>query len=158
MEDFISGFRLVEGETFQIPMGSGRSVDFYVRGVLIEYHHLRLKVERKRYGDFRSREEYLAYSKELRRVRHNRPRREKLIKKTREKLSNNYFEKRRRIIDEHPIYSGTELIVASSLEDFYEQVILRFAEPRCPSLDHFRELFQERVRTISEEGNFRFRR
>ena len=158
MEQFISGFRLVNGETFQIPMGGGRSVDFFVRGVLVEYHHLRLKVERKRFGDFGSREEYLEYSRELRRVRHNRHRREKLIKRTREKLSLNYFEKRRRIIDDHPIYGGTELVVASSLEDFYDQVILRFSEPRCPSLDHFRELFQSKVRLISEEGNFRFRK
>lgn len=49
LERYVSGFRIREGETYQVPIGFGRFVDFALekdgRRYLIEYHPANLKFE-----------------------------------------------------------------------------------------------------------------
>ena len=155
MERFIPSFSLVTGSTFQVPLGGGRSADFRLGNVLIEYHHLRFKPQRRRFGDFESEAQYKEYTRGLRRFRHQQHRRNEHIRQMKDRLTKHYFEKRRKIIDMHPVLRKAELIVATSLEEFYAKVICRFGGRRVPSLQAFSNLFHEQVRIISKESRYK---
>jgi hypothetical protein len=141
LELYVPGFQLIVGKTFQIDIGAGRTVDFLINEVLCEYHGVRLVPDRRRYGDFRDRADYHAYARELHRLGGNQYRRRRHIEATRARLALDYFDRRRRVIDEHPEYAGRELIVATSVDEFYERVVVRFNPRFCPNRDDFAATF-----------------
>lgn len=152
LERFISDFKVVEGLTFQVPMGNGRSVDFQIDGVLIEYHQVRLAPKRGTYGDFRSWREYAQYAKTARHLIRHKQRWQTFAKQVQEKLALNYYQRRKQMIAENPFYRSAELIVATSREDFYRKVILRFAPEKAPGLDEFLAMFWWWVNIIAKEN------
>lgn len=154
LELFVPGFEVKEGETFQIPAGpTGASIDFRVQDVLIEFHGLRFNPGGGKYGDFSSRHQYADFAKNMRRARGNPWRQRKVLASTRDQLTRNYYEKRRRLLDSTPELRHLELIVATSCDDFYEQVVLRFNPQFCPTRGEFREIFYSLVRVVAQENH-----
>lgn len=152
LEQFLPGFKVIEAKTFQIPIGNGRCVDFLINGVLVEYHALRLSREHGRYGDFACQKEYRRYLKHFRRVRNNPRQRFQLYKATCRRLAARYTKLRRAWIERSPMHSGRELIVATSREEFYEKVIVRFGGPNIPSRGEFLALFWWWVNMLAHQN------
>lgn len=153
LELYVPGYQIVIGQTFQIDVGAGRTVDFMINGVLCEYHGVRLVPDRRRYGDFRDRHEYHAYARELHRLGGNGYRRRRHIEETKAKLAQHYFERRRQILDDHPEYAERELIVATSTDEFYERVVMRFNPKFCPTRPDFHESFAGFAAVIARQNS-----
>jgi hypothetical protein len=151
MQLYVPGFRAQRGHSYQIAIGSDRSVDFRIKNVLIEYHPVRFISERGRYGDFSCRREYVEYVRECERVRHSSKRLRQVIEQTRVRLAEHYFTKRRKLINQSPLLAHCELVVASSPEEFYDRVLARFGR-RIPTKEDYMELFYSLVRTISQDS------
>jgi len=151
LQQFVPHFDVQQGVTFQVPIGVDRNgnsiaVDFLVDGVLFEYHPVRFFQSRKRFGDFSSREEYRSYAKVFHSL--NSEKREFFHEAMRSRLTLNYFNRRRAILDQHPLFRRTELIVATSPEEFYERVIKRFGKGYPKSLERFLKIFDELMHTL----------
>lgn len=152
METYIPNFKVIEGETFQISIGNGRSVDFMINSCLIEYHQPRLHPEHGKTGDYESKEDYQVFEREIRRAGNNSWKKQRLIDETSKKLAANYYAKRIMKVRENPEFKDTELIVAASREEFYQKVILRFCEGHHPGLGEFITKFWWWVNTIAEQN------
>jgi hypothetical protein len=151
LSQFIPHFELQNGVTFQVPVGEDRSgntiaVDFLVDGVLFEYHPVRFFQSRRRCGDFNDRDEYRSYAKVFHAL--NSDKREFFHEAMRARLTMNYFNRRRSLLDQHPLFRRTELIVATTPEEFYERIIKRFGKNYPKSVDRFLTLFDELMRTL----------
>lgn len=148
---FVPHFKVQEGVTFQVPIGEdGKgniiAVDFLVDGVLFEYHPVRFFQNRRRCGDFSNKEEYRTYTKVFHSL--NSDKREFFHSAMRARLTQNYFNKRRGMLDQHPLFRRTELIVATTPEEFYERIIRRFGKDYPRNAERFINLFEELVRTL----------
>jgi len=149
LEYFIPGFDVVLGKSFQVPIGEGRSVDFCINGVMIEYHQIRFFPSRGKCGDFKSEDEYREYRRLQQRVRGNPAKRELLEKIIHQRLSANYFERRRALLDQSAYFSHCELIVATSREEFFDLVIRRFALVALPARSQFTAMFWQMVKAVA---------
>lgn len=146
---YVPGFKVIEGRTYQVPFGNGRSVDFVVDDFVFEYHQPRFFPERRRYGDFRDGREYSKFIEKFNRLRSNPRQAAKLVKETEEQLVRNYYEKRRAQLDEHPLLSELDLVVAGSPGEFHSRVIQQYQAGDSPSADEFLEIFRAIVRNIA---------
>lgn len=155
LEYYIPGFDIVPGRTFQIPLGKGRSCDFLINGILVEYHEVRLKPSRGRYGDFSDESDLREYQNRARRLKYKHKKRRALDRITRQRLTLRYIERRLRHISECRHHSDRELIVATSREDFYDQVLTRFAIVEVPPLDVYLKQFWHLVRVIAAKNERR---
>lgn len=151
LEYFIPGFDIVPGKTFQVAIGSGRSVDFCINGTLVEYHQLRLHPSRGKFGDFGSEAEFKEYRRVLQRVRGNSHKRALLSKIVHQRLAGNYFRKRRAFLDQSPHFSQCELIVATTRDEFYDLVVRPFAIVEVPSNRVLEEIFWRGVKQVAAE-------
>jgi hypothetical protein len=153
LKDFVPHFELQPGVTFQVPIGTDRNgniiaVDFLVDGVLLEYHPVRFFQSRKRFGDFINREEYRSYAKVFHSLTSEK--REFFHDAMKARLTQNYFNRRRGILDQHPLFRRTELIVATSPAEFYERVINRFGRNHPKTLERFLKIFNELMHTLPD--------
>jgi hypothetical protein len=148
LEVLIPGFSVKEGHTFQLPLGQGRSVDFLIENTLVEFHFPRSYSRGKDIGDFKDHKERRTFLKSLSRVGRNRHQRKKLLRATHELLIRNYTAKRRRQIDMSVYGPHTELIVASTPEEFYWKVICRFVGLDVISESNFVERFNQCCRSV----------
>lgn len=151
LQQFVPHFDVQQGVTFQVPIGADRNgntiaVDFLVDGVLFEYHPVRFFQSRKRFGDFSSREEYRSYAKVFHDLKAEK--REFFHEAMRSRLTLNYYNRRRAILDQHPLFRRTELIVATSPEEFYERVIKRFGKGYPKTLERFLKMFEGLMQTL----------
>lgn len=151
LQQFVPHFDVQQGVTFQVPIGEDRNgntiaVDFLVDGVLFEYHPVRFFQSRKRFGDFSSREEYRSYAKVFHSLKSEK--REFFHDAMRSRLTLNYFNRRRSILDQHPLFRRTELIVATTPEEFYERVIKRFGKGYPKTVERFLKLFNELMHSL----------
>ncbi len=143
---YVPHFELREGLTFQVPIGRDQrgntlAVDFLVDGVLFEYHPARLFKNRRRFGDFMSKQEYRAYVDAYHSL--SRDQREFFQDSVKARLAKNYFIKRRALLDQHPTYRRMELVVASSPEEFYVLILKRFGKNVPRSVERFMAIFDE---------------
>lgn len=148
LEELIPGFSVKEGDTFQLPLGQGRTVDFLINNTLVEFHFPRSYSRGNDLGDFKDHKERRTFLKSLSRVGRNRHQRKKLLRATHEQLINNYTAKRRRQIDMSVYGPHTELIVASTPEEFYWKVICRFVGLNVISEQKFVERFEQCCRSV----------
>jgi hypothetical protein len=151
LQQFVPHFDVQQGVTFQVPIGLDRNgntiaVDFLVDGVLFEYHPVRFFQSRKRFGDFNSRDEYRSYTRAFHSLKSEA--RAFFHEAMRSRLTLNYFNRRRAILDQHPLFRRTELIVATSPEEFYERVIKRFGKGFPKTKERFLKLFEELMHTL----------
>ncbi|MEI6222522.1 MAG: hypothetical protein WCP97_07185 [bacterium] len=119
LSTYIFGFKLARGETFQVPLGDGKTADFFVNGLYIEFHPPRLFFHPTMGGDFANQQEY----DEFRRIQNtlSAEDRNAFTQNTRVSLTERYRYKRQQFLP-----MGAELIVATSQDDIYNLVIKRF--------------------------------
>jgi hypothetical protein len=152
MQQYIPGFQIVPGRTFQVPIGRSPggyqlSADFYVEGVLFEYHPPRRAGGWNELGDFSSRCEQREYYRTRLGLRGEELHR--YCDQVDSRLGEHYVQKRLRQIASGPM-AGTELVHAASPREFYDRIILRFS-PNPPDLATFVEEFDgvfDQVREI----------
>jgi hypothetical protein len=121
--------------------GNTRTVDFLVDGVLFEYHPVRFFKNKRRCGDFQNTDEYRAYTRTFYSLSNDN--RDFFHSVMKARLAENYFRKRRALLDQHPIFRRMELIVATSPEEFYSLVIRRFGKNYPKTVERFMALFNE---------------
>ena len=148
MQELVPGFSVKNGHTFQLPLGQGRTVDFLIENTLVEFHFPRSYARGKDLGDIKDFKERRDFIRALKRVGRNRHQRKKLLRATHEKLMQNYTQKRRRQIDSSVFGPQTELIVASTPEEFYWNVICRFVGIDKISENAFVEKFSKCCRRV----------
>jgi hypothetical protein len=150
---FVPHFTLKQGVTFQVAIGNDThgntlAVDFLVDGVLFEYHPVRLFKNKRRCGDFNSKREYRAYTD----ICHSlgAEQREFFQSAMRARLTDNYYHKRRALLDQHPMYRRMELVVATTPEEFYYLVLRRFGKNIPRTVERFMAIFDELRRSLPE--------
>ncbi len=148
LEELIPDFTVEEGKTYQLPLGGGRTVDFLINNSLVEFHYPRFFVRSNDLGDFASVKERRDFHKALKRVGRNKHQKNKLLQSTQEQLIRNYTLKRRKQIDMSLYGPHTELIVASSAQDFYWKVICRFVGVGAISETQFMERFNQCCKSV----------
>lgn len=143
---FVPHFSLQQGVTFQVAIGNDAhgntlAVDFLVDGVLFEYHPVRFFKNKRRCGDFNSKREYRAYTD----ICHSlgAEQREFFQTAMRARLTDNYYHKRRALLDQHPMYRRMELVVATTPEEFYYLVLRRFGKNVPRTVERFMAIFDE---------------
>jgi len=139
MQKYIPGFKVVKGETYDIPLymneaGGVISVDFLVCETLLEYHPPRLKG-----GDYKP-GEGRRYTNRIK-AASTPEEREQVKLETKRKLTDNYREKRLEQIAASEEHEGRELIVVTTPEELYQKVILRFVQ-HPPPIDTFLKEFR----------------
>lgn len=152
LEYYIPGFEIVPYRTFQIPLGFGRSADFLINDVIVEYHQPRLVPSRGKRGDYETKEEVQEYLRRASKFQRNSRKRKMLDRMTRERLRANYELRRLAQLQEHPHHREKELIVACSREEFYEKVICRFSIIETPPMDIFLIQFWKLVSHIADQN------
>lgn len=148
LEELIPGFSVKEGHTFQLPLGQGRTVDFLIENTLVEFHFPRSYSRGRDIGDFKDKKERRDFLRSLNRVGRNRHQRKKLLRATHEKLIQNYIQKRRKQIDMSVYGPHTELIVASTPQEFYRKVICRFVGWEVISEQAFVQRFEQCCQSV----------
>ncbi len=153
LRQFVPHFTLEPGVTFQVAIGSDchgntLAVDFLVDGVLFEYHPVRLFKNRRRCGDFNSKREYRAYTD----ICHSlgAEQREFFQAAMRARLTDNYYHKRRALLDQHPVFRRMELVVATTPEEFYLLVLRRFGKNVPRTVELFLAIFEELKESLPE--------
>jgi hypothetical protein len=151
---YVPHFELREGVTFQVAIGRDSqgntlAVDFLVDGVLFEYHPVRLFKNRRRCGDFNSKREYRAYANISHSLKGDQ--RDFFQLAMRSRLAQNYYAKRRALLDQHPMYRRMELVVASTPEEFYFLVLKRFGRNAPRSVERFLAIFDELRESLATE-------
>ena len=68
----------------------------------------------------------------------------------RSRFTLNYFNRRRAILDQYPLFRRTEPIVATSPTEFYERGIKRFSKGYPKMLERFLNLFEYLMYTLPE--------
>lgn len=146
LRQFVPHFTLQHGVTFQVAIGNDchgntLAVDFLVDGVLFEYHPVRLFKNRRRCGDFNSKREYRAYTD----ICHSlgAEQREFFQAAMRARLTDNYYHKRRALLDQHPVFRRMELVVATTPEEFYYLVLRRFGKNVPRTVERFLAIFED---------------
>ncbi|MBX7143467.1 MAG: hypothetical protein K1X79_03375 [Oligoflexia bacterium] len=152
LELFVPGFAIRYGETFQISIGSGRSVDFLVQGVLVEFHGVRFRPERRRYGDFTGARQFQHFRRQMRRSGRNRWRRARVLEEARREMTQNYYHRRCSHIKESLEHGTRELVVATTCDEFYDFVIRRFNREFCPTRYEFREIFFSMIKVVVRQN------
>ena len=152
MEKYLRGFEMRNGITYQVPLGRAEDgqlqcADFYVRGVLFEYHPPRFWQSGNRSGDFDNAKEYIEYLKNRREM--ERAERKEFKEVTLRDLTERYTQTRQALINRSRTMMGTELVVATDPEDFYKKIICRFCK-NPPPLTKFLHEFKV-LRSAAEE-------
>ena len=142
---YLKGFRIKEGETFQIPITDPdtqitRTIDFQVNGFFLEYHPPRFWREGRNFGDFSGWEEFKEYRSKVNACR-TKQQRKALKLATCQMLARRYEGKRRKVIDGNPETRGRPLIVVGSCDQLYHKVICAFLK-NPPSQADFRRAFK----------------
>jgi len=155
LEKYVPNFRIVEGESFQIPIGVShkghiRTVDFKIGNTLIEYHPPRLWHTKSSIGDFKDRDEVDEYRQVMRSKKFTREDKRAYKGVMEKRLSENYREKRGAQLKEGRLYREAELTVAASPEEFYDRVIKRFARGTAPSKEQFLTEFKKAMREVND--------
>lgn len=143
---YVPHFELRDGLTFQVPIGRDQhgnvlAVDFFVDGVLFEYHPVRLFKNRRRFGDFLNKQEYCTYTQMYHSLR--RDQRDFFQEAMRARLTKNYYAKRRALLDQHPGYRRMELVVATTPEEFYHLILRRLGKNVPRTVERFMAIFDE---------------
>lgn len=163
MQRFIPGFKVIDGKSFQVPIGKSqyghvRTVDFKIGSIFLEYHHPRHWTGKHNLGDFKDREEVRFFKERLANPGLNPEKRERIRAQMYERLKENYTAKRRGQLDTNPETAGAELIVATTPEEFYDLVLKRFAPMLIPEKDFCLRLFKKEMKRAVAVDNKEKRR
>jgi hypothetical protein len=152
MVQYLPDFKIIQGETFQVPIGGGKTVDFRFKNIIVEYHHPRLKPSKRHLGDFPSKQSYLKFKKELEGIR-NAEKREEFVEEVKEELIEHYYDKRRHALNDHPTHRNAELVVVSSPQEVFEKIISRFSRTSEMSPEEIENLADSILEMIHESAH-----
>lgn len=133
LEKYIPNFEIRPGQTFQVPIGHGKSCDFFVNGVFVEYHPCTISHE------FDDRQALRKFHDALRHVKDHI--RQDIISAIADELSEKYYIRRKFLVSMHG-GKDAELIVAKSATELYRQVIKRFSDGAPKEAEFVREFRQ----------------
>lgn len=119
LEKYIPEFELKTGETFQVPVALGKTVDFKIGDVYVEYHPINLLFE------FDDRQALRQLKNACRHVKKNY--RTQIYEAIKSEMAEKYYRRRKFAIDGFTS-KDSELIVVKSPEEVYKLLIKRFAE------------------------------
>jgi hypothetical protein len=140
LERYIPGFELRMGESLQVPIGFGRTADFRIDNVFLEYHPFNLHQAFCNYPAYRQ----LATALQGCRTHVA----QQILEALKTELSEQYFKKRRFAIDQtHG--RNFELVVAQDFKEVYKFILCRFASelPSFKTLEkEFRKLASQSPR------------
>jgi hypothetical protein len=140
LEKYIPGFKLREGDTFQVPLAGGKRADFRVGTTIVEWHPVLMFKTKEGVGsfaDFNELKEYQAIKSKL------TDSKARLFEaETKRKLADRYYQARKEDIDSTPNQRGRELVVADTAKAFYHAVVARFGRD-IPSEQKFLREFNK---------------
>jgi len=138
LEKYIPGFKLIPGETFQIPVGT-KKIDFRINGVFVEFHPVQIRHE------FTSKSAYDKFQAAMGRLTTWESQSIESI--LMEEFSGQYTKGRRLILNCFEGTKNAELVVCANRAEFVKNVLRRFGGPGTPSesklLREFDKLFRE---------------
>lgn len=147
-----AGFKLIEGETFQIQIGK-YSVDFLVKTpsqqVFVEFHPILMKraLPKAGLGGFGTYDEYQALKNSL-----PESRRADFARQVQEMLYREYTKRRQDVVDESSDYSGTPLRTVTCARDLYYFLKYCFDVPLPAEVEFLREFSTLRRHIIRSQG------
>lgn len=118
LEKFVHGWRCIEGETFQVPIGHRKFCDFKVENTLIEYHPIALAFEMSKHN-------YRALQYAIKNL--PRAKRREIRDVLKAEFLEQYYKKRRWTLDLHERaeLANVNLIVVDSPDVLYNKIIRR---------------------------------
>jgi len=152
LEYYVPGFNIEYGKTYEVPLLGKSRVDFSINGILLEFHSPRLGHDENNIGDFLTKEDYRNFKAQITKVGRNKHQRKKLLKETRAKVFQIYAERRQTLLALSK-RSGQELVIVRSREEFYSQVLCRFAQPNVPLFPEFVAMFWWLIDVVLRENN-----
>lgn len=155
LEKYVKDFKVVLHQTYEVPVHGRRNdptryVDFYVKGMLVEYHPPRFWRSGSSYGDFKNGREFFEFRRKLRECETPEERRE-VREQTKQTLHLRYRKERLKAINSDPEWAGTRLEVATTAGDFYDKVICQVVKsppPREIFLDEFYRIVRAVQRAV----------
>ena len=130
-ERYIPGWKPVMGETFQVPIGANKRIDFLIGSTLIEFHPIMINRELK------SSEAQTLFRQMFKRS--NRWERGKLVDMLVSELGAQYSHRRWQLVSMSP-HADKRFIVCKNEKEVYDKVILQFC-PKPPTVATFKAEF-----------------
>ena len=130
-EHYIPNWKPVMGETFQVPIGGNKRIDFLINDTLVEFHPIMINRELK------SSEAQILFRQMYKRS--NRWERGQLVDLLVSELGAQYSHRRWQLVSMSP-HAGKQFLVCKNEREVYHQVILRFS-PKPPSVETFKAEF-----------------
>lgn len=139
---YVDGWHPVVGETYLIPLGRGKTADFKVDSLIIEYHPVVLDWDMK---DTNARHR-------MTRILRQVPEwaREQITTALKDELALRYYLDRKLHMETFaaPHIRSCQMIVAESPEQFFSYVLKKVATKELPSKQRFFEQWQKLIRSI----------
>jgi hypothetical protein len=137
LEKYVPGWEVVEGKTYQVPIGHLKTADFRVGDAIVEYHPISLMHEMYKPA-------YTALAITLRQA--SKSVRRQIRAALRADKSQEYRKKRYWTMRQHPDpeIQNAKLIICDSPKQFYQKVIKKFGEGDIPKLKEFERMFRLR--------------
>jgi hypothetical protein len=147
LKKYVPGFRPIPGMTHQIPI-SGKFIDFLVHGIFVEYHPIAPMAPRIGVKAFESFEEYKHFQTVVRQL--EPAMRREVIEEVRIRLADRYRRERQELLRSQEPTSKSELVVATSIEEFYYYVVRRLGQ-NVPSKGRFQWEFERLKRRVRRQ-------
>lgn len=140
MEKYIPGFKIIEGDTFQIRTGpkNHHRIDFRIGGTLVEYHPTNLIYE------FGGPEAYRRLERKLEQLPIEV--RARIMSDKISSIAHRYEMKRQELIEADPHLRNMSLVIVHSPEELYDKVLKRFGNnlaTREETIDEFFEITRD---------------
>jgi hypothetical protein len=139
LEKYVPGFELKMGHTLQVDIGQGRTCDFRVNGVFVEFHPIVLMRE---FRDSKAFRDFWQCAQKLK-----RPIREVMVSAIQSEMREQYFHRRKLLIDAK--FGCETLVVAINVNEVRD--FMRWHSVTLPSAKAFRNEFDGLCKQLKEE-------
>jgi hypothetical protein len=139
LEKYVPGFELKMGETLQVDIGQGRTCDFRVNKVFLEFHPIVLTRE---FRDSKAFREFWQCAQKLK-----RPIREIMVSAIQAEMKEQYYHKRKMLIDGK--FGIETLYVAANVNELRD--FMRWHSVTLPSQSQFRAEFDGLCKQLKNE-------
>ncbi|MBU0976925.1 MAG: hypothetical protein KKD18_00745 [Nanoarchaeota archaeon] len=117
LENYVPGFRIEEGKTFQINHKIPKTLDFLVDGEFLEWHPILMFAGKNGLGDIDSPEKYQKFKSIKSKFS---PERAKVFKRRYNRLlASNYLTQRQAAVNESQTYAGMNVRLVQTPEELY---------------------------------------
>lgn len=148
LEKYIPNFRIERGKTYQVAEGLDKKIDFFINGVFVEYNPIIFAAPKR--GSFETIEEYSAFKVFFDCLPLEE--RQQYLQDTHKHLKEQYYQKRKAALDKNPAFKNNELLIVTTPEELYDQVIVRFGM-NIPEKDLFKNEFTSMQAAIKSSIN-----